>query len=119
MTDAQSLTLVRAVHTAIYVVMASASFVVLYAGITGAQGSWLWVAGGLVAIESLVFVASGLKCPLTAIAMKYGATKEGGFDTFFPERITRYTFRVFGPLILLAFVLLAGRWWLGWGSVLP
>jgi len=119
MTDAQSLTLVRAVHTVIYVVMASASLVVLYAGVTGAHGPWLWIACGLVAVETLVFVASGWKCPLTAIAVKYGATKDGGFDTFFPERITRYTFRVFGPLIVLAFVLLAGRGWLGWGSVLP
>jgi hypothetical protein len=85
MTDAQRLTLVRAVHTAIYVVMASASFVVPYAGLTGAHGPWLWIAGGLVAAESIVFTASGLKCPLTAIAVKYGATKEGGFDTFFPS----------------------------------
>ncbi|CAN5499906.1 hypothetical protein BH10PSE3_BH10PSE3_26050 [soil metagenome] len=116
MTDPQRLTLVRAVHTAIYIVMASASFVVLYAGVTGAHGTWLWMACGLVAVESLVFVANGLRCPLTAIAVKYGATKDGAFDTFFPERITRYTFRVFGPLILLGVVLLAGRWWLGWGA---
>ena len=116
MTDAQRLILVRAVHTAIYIVMASASLVVLYAGVTGAHGAWLWIAGGLVAVESLVFAASGLKCPLTAIAVKYGATKEGAYDTFLPERLTRHTFTVFGPLILLGFVLLASRWWLGWGA---
>lgn len=116
MTDAQSLTLVRAAHTAIYVVMAASALVVFYAGVTGAHGVWLWVAGGLVAIESLVFAANGLKCPLTAIAVKYGATKDGAYDTFFPERITRHTFTVFGPLIVLGFALLAGRWWLGWGA---
>jgi hypothetical protein len=115
MTDAQRLTLVRAVHTAIYVVMASSSLVVLYAGVTGAHGAWLWVAGGLVGVESLIFAASGLKCPLTAIAVKYGATKDGAYDTFLPERVTRHTFTVFGPLILLGLVLLAGRSWLGWG----
>ncbi|WP_165185462.1 hypothetical protein [Caulobacter soli] len=112
MTDAQSLTLVRAVHTAIYVVMALASLVVLYAGLTGAHGPWLWIASGLVAVESVVFATNGFRCPLTAIAIRYGATKEGAFDTFFPERITRYTFRVFGPIILLGFALLAVRWWL-------
>ena len=52
MTDAQRLTLVRALHTVIYVVMAGASLVVLYAGITGAHGPWLWVAAALVAAES-------------------------------------------------------------------
>ncbi len=112
MTDAQRLTLVRAVHTAIYLVMASASLVVLYAGIVGARGVWVWAAAGLVGVESLVFAASGLKCPLTAIAVKYGAGSDGLFDTFLPERITRHTFKVFGPIILVGFLLIAARWWL-------
>ncbi len=111
MTDAQRLTLVRAVHTAIYVVMAGASFGVLYAGIAGARGPWVWVAAGLVGVESLVFAASGLRCPLTAIAVKYGAGSDGLYDTFLPERITRHTFKVFGPIILMGLLLLAARSW--------
>ncbi|WP_066730182.1 hypothetical protein, partial [Caulobacter sp. CCH9-E1] len=84
MTNAQRLTLVRAAHTLIYVVMAGASLVVLAAGITGATGPWLWIAGGLVAVESVVFAACGFKCPMTAMAVKYGATPDGAWDTFFP-----------------------------------
>ena len=113
MTNAQRLTLVRAAHTVIYVVMAGASLVVLAAGITGATGPWLWIAGGLVAVESVVFAACGFKCPMTAMAVKYGATPDGAWDTFFPERCTRHTFRVFGPVILVGFALLAARWVLG------
>lgn len=45
----------RAVHTVIYVVMATSTFVVLYAGITGAMGAWLWLAAALVGVESAVF----------------------------------------------------------------
>lgn len=115
MTDPQRLTLVRAVHTVIYLVMAGSVFVVVYAGITGAHGGWLAAAAVLVGVESLVFAASGMKCPLTALAVKYGAGAGGLFDTFLPERMTRYTFRVFAPLVLLGFLLLAARWWrLGW-----
>ncbi len=99
---------VRAVHTVIYVVMATSTFVVLFAVISGATGPWLWLAAILVGIESVVFLANGLKCPLTAVAAKFGAGD--GADTFLPERITRYTFRVFGPLILIAAVLAAARW---------
>jgi hypothetical protein len=102
--------MVRAIHTAIYLVMATATFVVLYAGLTGHSGAWLWVALGLVVVESAIFLANGLKCPLTAIAVKYGAVEAAVSDTFLPERITRHTFHVFGPLILLAAVLLAVRW---------
>jgi hypothetical protein len=115
MTARQRLRLVRAVHTVTYVVMAAASFAVLYGGVTGAHGGWLWLAAGLVSAESVVFGANGLRCPLTAIAMKNGATVEGVSDTFLPERLTRHTFQFFGPLILLAFTLIACRfWWFGW-----
>jgi hypothetical protein len=115
-TDGQRLVLVRTIHTAIYLVMASAAFVVLYGGVTGAHGRWLWLAAGLIGVESVVFGASGLKCPLTAVAVKYGAQENTTlFDTFLPERVTRHTFLVFGPVVLLGFVLLALRCWrLGW-----
>tara|TARA_R110002124_G_scaffold60408_4_gene165667 strand:+ start:4394 stop:4741 length:348 start_codon:yes stop_codon:yes gene_type:complete len=111
MTDARRLFAVRLLHTAIYGVMATASILVLYGGISGAGGPWLTVAVGLVVIESLVFVSSGLKCPLTAVAVKYGAGQDGLFDTFIPERFTRHTFRIFGPMILLGLALLAVRQW--------
>lgn len=112
MTDSQRLALVRGVHTAIYLVMASSVFAVLYAGLTGAHGRWLWVAGALVAVECVVFAASGLKCPLTAVAARYGP---GVSDTFLPERFTRLTFAIFTPLIFLGALLVAARaLWLGW-----
>jgi len=115
MTQAIMLGWIRAVHTAIYFVMASASLAALYAGVTGARGPWLWLAVGLVAVETVVFTANGLRCPLTALAARYGATSLGVSDTFLPERMTRYTFHVFAPLILVAIVLLIARaWWLGW-----
>ncbi|WP_395822175.1 hypothetical protein [Devosia sp.] len=41
MTDARRLTIIRTVHTAIYLVMAASTFVLLYAGITGQTGIWL------------------------------------------------------------------------------
>lgn len=115
MTDAQRLTIVRAVHTVIYLVMAGAALVLLAAGIVGARGAWLWIAAGLVALESAVFAACGFKCPLTAVAVRYGATKDGAYDTFLPERCTRHTFRVFGPVIAAAMVVWAVRWVAGLG----
>ena len=110
MTDGDRLRIVRGVHTAIYLVMSAASLLVLYAGISGRTGRWLWIALTLVAVEAAVFIASGLKCPLTAVAVRYGATPDGAYDTFFPERCTRHTIRVFGPLIALGLALNALRW---------
>ena len=36
--------LVRGVHTLIYVVMAASTLMLVYAGLTGAEDWWLWVA---------------------------------------------------------------------------
>lgn len=105
------LSFVRAVHTLIYVVMATATVVVLFAGVTGAAGPWLWVALALVLLEAAVFIGCGMRCPLTAVAVRYGATKEGAYDTFFPERITRHTLRVFGPMMAVGVALILIRWW--------
>ena len=81
-------------------------------GISGVRGSWLWIAGALVAIECAVFAASGMKCPLTAVAARFGP---GMSDTFLPERFTHHTFRIFTPLIGLgALLVLARMLWLGW-----
>ncbi|WP_029042302.1 hypothetical protein [Cucumibacter marinus] len=110
MTDAHRLAAVRFVHTAIYVVMAISTFVLLYAGVTGSSGTWLWVALGLLAIETVVFLGNGMRCPLTALAERYGAEDGRVFDTFLPERVTRYTFRFFGTIMVAGLLLLVARW---------
>lgn len=100
----------KAVHTFIFVIMASAVFYIVYCGIAGVFGLLLYIALGLLAIEGIVFFGNGMKCPLTDIAQKYGAEKGYVFDSFFPERWTRYTFPVFGTILALGLVLLVLRW---------
>ena len=51
-----------------------------------------------------------MKCPLTALAVKYGAKTGHVFDTFLPERLTRYTFRFFGTVMVIGLLLLVARW---------
>lgn len=110
MTDARRLAIIRAVHTAIYLVNAGAILVIDYAGLTGRTGPWLPVALGLAAIEVVVFVGSGMRCPLTAVAVRYGASHGTVFDTFLPEALTRNTLRIFVPLLLVGLLLLGARW---------
>ena len=110
MTDRQLLTLIRTIHTAIYLVMALSTFVLVYAGATGSQGTWLWLALVLLAVEVVVFVGNGMRCPLTALAVRYGAETGYVFDTFLPERATRYTFNFFGTVMVVGLGLLILRW---------
>jgi hypothetical protein len=75
MTDPQRLGIVRAVHTLIYIVMATSTLLLVYAGLTGAAGWWLWTVLTLLIVETVVFVGNGMKCPLTAFTVSYGAEK--------------------------------------------
>jgi hypothetical protein len=108
--DAQLLALVRGTHTAVYLVMVAAIFVLLYSGVSGYAGPWLWVSLGLLGVESAVFAGNGLKCPLTQLAVRFGAVTGYAFDSYLPERVTRHTFRFFGSLMGIGLLLLAARW---------
>jgi hypothetical protein len=106
MTDRTKLALIKAAHTIIYLVMAAATLFILYAGIAKYRGPLLTVALVLSALEAVVFVGNGFKCPLTALAQRYGAVKGYAFDTFLPEKWTKYTFRFFGTILVVGLALL-------------
>lgn len=110
MTSSQRLALVRSARTVIYLVMVAAIFVVLYGGLSGASGLWLWIAIGLVSMEVAVFVASGMRCPLTRLVSLYSDPAAEVSDTFFPKKWTLHTLTTFVPLLMVGFTLLAWRW---------
>ena len=112
MTSARRLFLIRLLHTGIYVVMAASALMVLAAGVTGSRGPWLPPALILVLIESVVFIGFGLKCPLTAVVARH-ANGAPVSDTLMPERLTRHTFKVFGPIFVVGLALLVLRWLTG------
>jgi hypothetical protein len=108
LTDRQRLEAVRALHTTIYVVMSAGVLVILYGGITGRRGPWLWAALALLAAETVVFGTSGMRCPLTHVVDQY-ARGAAVSDTYFPQRFTRHTLQIFGPLLALGVFLVVFR----------
>ena len=109
MSDSHKLFLIRTFHTIIYIIVAISVIFLLVSALLGYFGPMLIVALVCIGIEVIVFVASGMKCPLTDLAKKYGAEKGYVFDTFLPESITKYTFRFFGLLLVIGLILLALR----------
>ena len=105
--DPGRLAVVRRAHTIIYIVMACATLYVFYCGLSGRRDLVLTISAVLVALEGLVFLGNGLRCPLTILAQRYGDPTGHVGDTLFPERCTRYTFRVFGSLYAIGVILIA------------
>ena len=105
--DPGRLTVVRRAHTIIYIVMACATLYVFYCGLSGQRDLLLTISAALVALEGVVFLGNGFRCPLTTLAQRYGDPTGHVGDTHFPERCTRYTFRVFGTLYAMGVILIA------------
>ncbi len=72
---------VKAFHSLAVVVFGIAAFYLMYCGLTGHRDVWTVAALVAVAIETVVYLSFGVKCPLTMLARWYG--DEGGHDYLF------------------------------------
>ena len=83
------LTVVRAVHSAVFLVELGAILWLVVTGVTGRRDCTVAVAGGLVAAEAAVFVANSGVCPLTPLAERLGARRGSVSDIFLPDVMAR------------------------------
>jgi hypothetical protein len=103
------LTLIKLIHTIIWTLMAAATFYILYAGLTGAFGTILWIAVILMLVEVAVLAANRMACPLTPLAGKYTNDRQPNFDIYLPLWLARYNKWIFGPLLALGILIVVLR----------
>jgi hypothetical protein len=64
----------------------------------------------VVAVEVLVLLLNGWKCPLTGVAAQYTPDRRDNFDIYLPEWLARYNKLLFGGLYVCGVILTALRW---------
>ncbi len=96
---------VRALHSAVFLVELGAILWLVVTGLVGRRDRTVAVAGGLVAVEATVFVASSGVCPLTPLAERLGARRGSVSDIFLPDAIARTIPAWSSVLVALAIVL--------------
>jgi hypothetical protein len=101
---------VKTFHTVAWLIIEACMVYVLYTGITGRNGRKTRAAAVVVAGESLIFAASGFRCPLTAVAQDLGDGSGSVTDIYLPQWFARILPGLHVPLILVA-VLLHWRNW--------
>jgi len=84
-----ALTLVRAVHSGVFLVELTAILWLVITGVVGRRDRTVGIAAGLVATEGLVFLAGRGVCPLTPLAERLGARRGSVSDIFLPDPIAR------------------------------
>jgi hypothetical protein len=83
------LTLVKGVHSLIFLVELGAILWLVVSGLIGRRDRSVAVAGCLVAAEAAVFVANSGVCPLTPLAERLGARRGSVSDIFLPDPVAR------------------------------
>ena len=105
------LRLIKAVHTLAWVFfVACIAAIPLLAWARRFDLALLFI--GIVAVEVVVIVVNGWRCPLTAVAARHTDDRRPNFDIYLPAWLARYNKEIFGSLFG-AGILLTVALWLG------
>jgi hypothetical protein len=103
------LTIVKLIHTLIWIFFNGVIFYLLYAVITNRIGIYVWVGFALFALEGLVLLIFKNMCPLTLVARKYSASEKHNFDIYLPEWLAKYNKPVYTSILLIVIIIFIYR----------
>ncbi|QLE42879.1 hypothetical protein FD723_22170 [Nostoc sp. C052] len=95
------LTLIKIIHTLIWIFFNFVIFYMLYAAIANKLDSWLWIGYGFVFIEGLTLLTFKLKCPLTLMARKYSNSTKDNFAIYLPNWLSQYTMLIYTSIVVI------------------
>ncbi|HVS05793.1 MAG TPA: hypothetical protein VHK65_06460 [Candidatus Dormibacteraeota bacterium] len=81
----QALVAIKGLHTLAWFSIEACMIYLLYAGFARRSDRRAAIAGAIVGGESLVFAASGFRCPLTSLAERLGARRGSVTDIYLPK----------------------------------
>ena len=92
---------IKVVHTLAWLSIESCVVYVLHAGFAGRTDKRVGMAAAVVAGETLVFAGNGFRCPLTALATRYGAERGSVTDIYLPHWFAHNMPAIHTPLLVL------------------
>jgi hypothetical protein len=107
---------VKLFHTVVFVAMFSAILFLLYCGLANQITPWTGIAFGLIAIEVLIYVSNGFRCPLRTWAENLTPEGQVVRDIYLPPWLAARVVSISTPLLGVACLLLLGRLLLNYRS---
>ncbi len=100
---------IKVVHTTVWAIFVACIIAVWVFAWRGALFEAV-VAIGVVAIEVLVLLVNGMRCPLTAIAARHTEDRRDNFDIYLPVWLARYNKQIFGTLYIAGCIFTLAMW---------
>jgi hypothetical protein len=103
------LTVIKLLHTVIWIVLAGSIVVLPFAGVLRRFRSAA-ILTGLVLLECGVLVVNGGKCPLSDLAARFTVDRNSNFDIYLPSWLAQHNKVVFGCLFVIGELVVIGFW---------
>src|SRR3970040_1979563 len=99
------LTLIKIIHTLIWLFFNFVIFYMLYAVIADKLDNWLWIGYALIILEGIVLLLFKFYCPLTIIARKYSDSTKDNFDIYLPNWLSRHNKSIYSAIMIVILVI--------------
>ena len=83
------LTLIKIIHTLIWLFFNFVIFYMLYAAVVNKLDAWLWLGYGIIFTEGIVLLIFKSFCPVTVLARKYSNSTKDNFDIYLPNWLAK------------------------------
>lgn len=105
------LTLIKIIHTLIWLLFNFVIFYMLYAAVVNKLDVWLWIGYGIIFLEGITLVIFKSFCPVTVLARKYSNSTKDNFDIYLPNWLAKhnkliYTLILTGVIFITSYQLI-------------
>jgi hypothetical protein len=83
------LTLIKILHTLIWLVFNFVIFYMLYAAVVNKLDGWLWIGYGIIFLECITLLIFKSFCPVTVLARNYSNSTKDNFDIYLPNWLAK------------------------------
>src|SRR5687768_8176189 len=109
MNDESKLTVVKTLHTLVWIFFNFVIFYFLYAVIADNIDKWVWICLGLIGAEACILLVFGNVCPITIVAKNYSRSTKDNFDIYLPNWLARYNKVIYSVIVIIGIGILVYR----------
>ncbi|MBK9735231.1 MAG: hypothetical protein IPO92_09795 [Saprospiraceae bacterium] len=106
LSDNDKLTLVKLLHTLVWIFFNIVIFYLLYAVIVNKIDIWVWICLGFIVVEGLILLLFKAMCPITLVARKYSDSQKDNFDIYLPNWLAKYNKLIYTTIVIIAIAIL-------------
>jgi len=105
MNNNTKLTIIKIIHTLIWIFFNVVIFYMLYAVLVNKLDIWLWIGYGLFALEGITLLIFKFFCPLTVMARKYSGSTKDNFDIYIPNWLAKYNKLIYTSILIIIIII--------------